>query len=405
MTNLDNNGMNIKIKALCIAVLPVSCLIFVTILSRAAIPVFEQNNVRARDVGIPFEGRPGVLNAITDVHGVTVGHATLIEGQGPVVVGEGPVRTGVTAIFPLGRDATHGVAAGWFSLNGIGEMTGSHVIRELGELYGPVLLTNTLSVGTVQSAVVEWNRLYIKNTDALYARSLPIVAEAWDGFLNDIYGQHISHEDVFRALDGASGGIVVEGNVGAGTGMRTFEFAGGIGTSSRMVSDRQGTFVVGVLVLSNFGRRHQLRIAGVPIGKEITDLMPRRNRPRPERGHSIIVVVATDAPLLPLQLDRLSRRVALGLARTGSIGMDGSGDLFIAFSTANTCKFRDPQTRQLQMVTDMDPLFQATVQCTEEAVINALVAGRTMTGIDGNKIYALPHDRLLEILRKYKRLN
>ena len=367
-------------------------------------PVDAQQRPRARDLGVPFDGEAGAFNAITDVAGVEVGHTTLIRGEGALVVGEGPVRTGVTVVFPLGQTATDGVAAGRFSLNGDGEMTGTIFLDEIGELYGPIAITNTLSIGAVHSALIEWNRLHVSDLTALYYRSLPVVAETWDGFLNDIYGQHVAREDVFAALDGASGGPVAEGNVGGGTGMRTYEFKGGIGTSSRVVSTGQGRYTVGALVQSNFGRRYQLRVAGVPVGAEIPDLMPRRGAAGPD-GNSIIVVLATDAPLLPVQLDRVARRASLGLARTGSVGGNGSGDIFIAFSTANRFAPGDREARELRSISDLGPLFEATVQATEEAVINAIVAGETMTGVDDNMIYGLPHDRLQDALRKYGRLS
>ena len=363
-----------------------------------------QNKVRARDLGIPFDGTPGTFNTITDVAGVEVGHATLIRGKGPLNVGQGPVRTGVTAVFPLGKSATEGVTGGWFAFNGVGEMTGTIFLSELGELYGPLMITNTLSVGAVQAAVIEWNRQHIKEPDALYARALPIVAETWDGFLNDIFGQHVTRDDVFQALDSAASGPVKEGNVGGGTGMRTYEFKGGIGTSSRIVTNEQGQFTLGVLVQSNYGRRPQLRIAGVPVGKEIPDLLPEQGAAEKLEGNSIIVIIATDAPLLPVQLDRVARRPALALGRNGSIGMNGSGDIFIAFSTGNRLKFGATKMRQLQMVTDLNPLFEATVQATEEAIVNALVAGETMEGINGNVVHAIPHDRLQKVLKKYNRL-
>jgi len=374
---------------------------------------------RARDLGVPFDGVPGPHNAITDVAGVQVGHATLVRGTGPLTVGAGPVRTGVTAVFPLGRAATAGVAVGWFAFNGIGELTGAHVMRELGALYGPVVLTNTLSVGTVQAAVVDWNRRHLDDTMALYARSIPVVTETWDGFLNDIYGQHVTAADVDRALDAARGGPVAEGNVGGGTGMRAFDFKGGIGTASRRVTSGQGRFTVGVLVQANYGRRAQLRIAGVPVGQEIVDLLPERGagadagaatpagakrRGGQPDGHSAVVLVATDAPLLPGQLERVARRPALALGRTGSVGMDGSGDIFLAFSTAAPLRFGDPSRRRLEAVTDLNPLFAATVQATEEAIVNALVAAETMVGIDGHVVHALPHDRLREVLARHGRL-
>lgn len=360
---------------------------------------------RARDLGVPFDGKTGKLNAITDVKGIEVGDATLIRGKGPLILGEGPIRTGVTAVFPLGKNSLDGVTTGWFSFNGVGEMTGTLFLSERGELYGPIMLTNTLSVGTVQSALIEWNRLNIKDPEALYLRSLPVVAETWDGFLNDIYGQHITREDVFQALDTASDGVVKEGNVGGGTGMRTYEFKGGTGTSSRIVDTKQGQFTLGVLVQSNYGRRSHLRIAGVPVGKEIPDLMPQQNALEQINGNSIIVIIATDAPLLPVQLDRVARRAALSLGLNGSIGMDGSGDIFIAFSTGNRLKTGSSEMQQLEMVSDINPLFKATVHATEEAIINAIVAGETMEGINGNIVHAIPHDLLQKVLKKYNRLN
>jgi L-aminopeptidase/D-esterase-like protein len=372
-------------------------------------PVFagEVEAPRARDLGIPFDGRPGPLNAITDVAGVEVGHTTLIRGEGPLIVGQGPVRTGVTVIFPLGKSAMTGVAAGHFTFNGDGEMTGSRFVDEFGELHGPVALTNTLSVGAVHAAIIEWNRLHVVLEDELYSRALPLVAENWDGFLNDIYGQHVRREDVFQALDGARGGVVAEGNVGAGTGMSTFDFSGGIGTASRMVETEFGTFSLGVLVQSNFGSefRSAMQIAGVPVGKELTDLSRQSGAPAEPEGHSIIVIIATDAPLIPTQLKRLARRATLGLGRVGSHGHSGSGDIFLAFSTANRMTaYWGKEINHLSMLPDMNPLFEATVQATEEAIINALVAGRTMTGADGNTVYGLPHERVQDILRHYNRL-
>lgn len=368
----------------------------------------ETETTRARDLGIPFDGTPGPFNAITDVSGVEVGHTTLIRGEGPLVVGKGPVRTGVTVIFPLGKSAMAGVAAGHFTFNGDGEMTGSRFVDEFGELHGPIALTNTLSVGMVSAAVIEWSRLHVKLEDELFARVLPLVAENWDGFLNDIYGQHVHSDDVFRALDGASGGPVAEGNVGGGTGMSTFDFSGGIGTSSRLVETEFGTFVVGVLVQSNFGSdfRSALRIAGVPVGREIPDLQRQTHEPPQSEGHSVVTIIATDAPLIPIQLKRIARRAALGLGRVGSVGHSGSGDIFLAFSTANRMTaYWGKEVNHLSMLPDLNPLFEATVNATEEAIINALVAGKTMTGADGNTVYALPHERVQEILRRYNRLH
>jgi L-aminopeptidase/D-esterase-like protein len=353
---------------------------------------------RARDLGIPFDGNPGPMNAITDVTGLEVGHATLVRGEGQLIVGQGPVRTGVTAIFPLGKARMEGVAAGHFTFNGDGEMTGSRFVDEFGELHGPILLTNTLSIGAASQAVIEWNRQNVRLEDELYSRGLPLVAETWDGFLNDIYGQHVKQADVFAALDSASRGPVTEGNVGGGTGMTTFEFSGGIGTASRRVETPWGEFMLGVLVQSNFGRRSELRIAGEPVGRMIADLMPEEGAAKRMGGNSIIVVIATDAPLIPTQLRRLARRATLGLGRVGSNGHSGSGDIFLAVSTGNPMTaYWGQDINQLKMLPDMNPLFAATVQATEEAIVNAMVAGRTQTGADNNRAYGIPHDRLRQL--------
>jgi L-aminopeptidase/D-esterase-like protein len=361
---------------------------------------------RARDLGIPFDGIPGPLNAITDVSGVTVGHTTLIRGEGKLVVGEGPVRTGVTAILPRGTESLDPVFAAWFSLNGNGEMTGTTWIAESGTLEGPVMITNTHSVGVVRDAVVEW----LVKRDSSISWSLPVVAETWDGYLNDLNGFHVRKEHVFSALDNARGGVVPEGNVGGGTGMRVHRFKGGIGTSSRRLSKVDGGYVVGVLVQANYGTREQLRIVGVPVGKEITDLMPTRgNAEKGDRDAgdgSIIIVVATDAPLLPFQLKRLVKRAAMGVARNGGVAENSSGDIFIAFSTANRPPGQSPKTADVSMLSNdhITPLFAATVHATEEAIINAMVAAEDMTGINGNTVYAIPHDRLRQVLKKYNRL-
>lgn len=361
--------------------------------------------VRARDLGFPFAGQPGPLNAITDVSGLEVGMATLISGEGSLEVGKGPVRTGVTVIFPLGQTAMEGVAAGHFTFNGDGEMTGSRFVDEFGELHGPIALTNTLSVGAVMTAIIEWNRQHVTLEDELYSRGLPLVAETWDGFLNDIYGQHVKPADVFRALDSASGGPVAEGNVGGGTGMRTFQFSGGTGTASRRVQTDFGSFTLGVLVQANFGVREELLIAGVPVGVEITDLMPLEGARAEPEGNSIVVIIATDAPLIPTQLKRLARRATLALGRVGSNGHSGSGDIFLAFSTSNKMTaYWGKEINTLNMLPDLNPLFEATVQATEEAIINALVAGRTMNGVDGNTVFSLPHERVQSILHDHQRL-
>jgi D-aminopeptidase len=361
--------------------------------------------IKARDLGIPFIGTPGKLNAITDVPGVEVGHGTLIRGEGPLVVGEGPVRTGLTVIFPLGKKRMEGVAAATSILNGDGEMTGTHFVEEFGELHGPISITNTLSVGAVLNGVNEWNRQHVTDKDELYARAIPMIAETWDGFLNDIYGQHVQRQDVFNALDAATGGPVAEGNVGGGTGMSTFDFAGGIGTASRAVETEFGSFTLGVLVQSNFGARPNLLIAGVPVGREITDLMPEEGGTPETEGKSLVVIIATDAPLIPTQLKRLAHRAALGMGRAGSIGYSGSGDFFVTFSTGNPMTaYWGKEVNHLSMLPDMNPFFEAVVQAVEEAIVNAMVASSTMTGINGNTVHALPHERVQQVLRKYNRL-
>jgi len=363
---------------------------------------------RARDLGVPFGGEPGALNAITDVAGVEVGHVTLVEGAGRLVPGKGPVRTGVTAVLPRGRAApSEPVFAGWFSQNGNGEMTGTTWVEESGQLYGPVMITNTHSVGVVRDAVIGWSVARYGLDDDSWA--LPVVGETWDGWLNDINGFHVRGEHAFRALDGARGGPVAEGNVGGGTGMICYEFKGGIGTASRRVRDESGTWTVGVLVQANFGLRSQLLVAGVPVGTEIPE-QPAYEEPA--TGHqsqdtgSIIVVVATDAPLLPHQLKRIARRATMGVARTGGVASNSSGDIFIAFSTANTGSGAAGGLPSVRMLPNerMTPLFQATVEATEEAIVNALVAAETMTGANGRTVIALPHDRLRDVLARYNRL-
>jgi D-aminopeptidase len=365
----------------------------------------ETSPVRARALGIPFEfGTPGRFDTITDVPGVEVGHVTLVEGD--------RVRTGVTAVLPRGRGkpGLDQCFAGAFSLNGNGEMTGIAWLEESGLLEGPVLVTNTNSVGVVRDAVIDYARKHWPSaegwSDAFW--SLPVVAETWDGHLNDIYGMHVRSEHAFQAIDGARSGPVAEGNVGGGTGMICYEFKGGIGTASRVLPDTDGGYTLGVLVQSNFGRRHQLLVAGVPVGRELRDdlVYTRAGASDTAEHGSIIIVVATDAPLLPNQLKRLARRAALGLARTGSVAGNGSGDLFVAFSTANPRAGDAKGTVALTMLPNdrMGALFEATVGATEEAILNALVAARTMTGIDGHRVAALPHDRVREILRRHGRL-
>jgi len=375
--------------------------------SSAAKSTTEKKIVRARDLGIPFEGTRGPLNAITDVAGVEVGYTTLISGEGKLEVGKGPVRTGVTAIVPRGRNSQNDpVYAGTFSLNGNGEMTGTAWVEESGFLEGPIVITNTHSVGVARDAVIAWR---VKNGAADntgYWWSLPVVAETWDGWLNDINGFHVKPEHVAQALDTAHAGAIEEGSVGGGTGMICYEFKGGNGTASRKIDIKAGkdnptkTFTVGVFLQANFGRRAQLTIAGVPIGKEIPGEIYKQ-----ESG-SCIAVVATDAPLLPHQLKRLARRVSLGLARTGSVSGNGSGDLFIAFSTANP-KVADPDhvTHSVETIPNdlLDPIFAGVVQAAEEAVVNALIDNHDMTGRDNHRVPALPHERVRELLKKYNR--
>ncbi len=370
-------------------------------------PPKETAVIRARDLGIPFDGKPGPFNAITDVMGVEVGYTTLISGEGKLEVGKGPVRTGVTAIIPRGHASLNDpVYAGVFSLNGNGEMTGTAWLEESGFLEGPVVMTNTHSVGVARDAVIAWRVQHGAADNTGYWWSLPVVAETWDGWLNDINGFHVKAENVAQALDSAHGGSIEEGSVGGGTGMICYEFKGGNGTASRKIdikTEKDGpakTFTVGVFVQANCGRRNQLTIAGIPIGKEIPGGVYK------EEAGSIIIVVATDAPLLPHQLKRLARRASLGLARTGSVSGNGSGDLFIAFSTANP-KVAGPDqvTHTVQSIPNdlMDPIFTGVVQATEEAIVNALVDNHAMTGRDNHSVPALPHDRVRELLKKYNR--
>lgn len=359
---------------------------------------------RARELGIPFEGKPGSLNAITDVTGVEVGYTTLIAGEGSLVVGQGPIRTGVTAILPRGK-TNDPVFAGTYALNGNGEMTGTAWIEESGFLEGAVMITNTHSVGTVRDAYIKWS---LQQEFSPQPWLLPVVAETYDGFLNDINGFHVKAAHVYDALDKASSGVIAEGNVGGGTGMGLFGFKGGTGTASRRLTKDEGGYAVGVLVQANFGSRTDLLVAGVPIGKEITDLQPQYgvSTQGSLKSGSIIAVVATDAPLLPHQLKRLARRVPLGIARTGGVGENDSGDLFLAFSTANAQTFTAPGPASVTMLpnADISPLLRATVHATEEAIINALVAAEDMVGQGANTRFAVPHDRLCEILKRYNRL-
>jgi L-aminopeptidase/D-esterase-like protein len=373
--------------------------------------------VRARDLGIPLKGTPGAFNSITDVPGVEVGHRTLIEGFGQSSTDQKPIRTGVTVILPRGKSISGNLEeqqtfGGWYSLNGNGEMTGTTWLEESGFLAPIIAITNTHSVGTIRDAAIQW--LARKSTGSVLSDndycslSLPVVTETWDGFLNDINGFHVQRGHLFDAIESARSGVIDEGNVGGGTGMVTHEFKGGIGTSSR----KHGEYTIGVLVQSNYGLRYQLTIAGVPVGEEmVNELLPlRANKPahvKAQEQGSIIVVVATDAPLLPHQLKRLARRVPLGIGLVGGRGGNNSGDIFIAFSTANQqIMGKKTGVMNLQMIPNelMDPLFEAVTQATEEAILNAMIAATTMDGIHGNKFYSIPHERIREILKKYNRL-
>ena len=377
-----------------------SICILIFLLSLTALTL-AQTKPRARDLGVPFDGTPGAFNAITDVNGVEVGHTTLISGSGKLKVGDGPVRTGVTAVLPRGKDSHDPVFGGWFTLNGNGEMTGTTWLEDSGFLDGPVMITNTHSVGVVRDAAIAWRVKHGPPDEEGYWWSLPVVAETWDGELNDVNGFHVKPEHAWHALDTAHGGAVEEGNVGGGTGMICNEFKGGIGTASRVLDAKFGGYTVGVLAQCNYGWRNQLRIAGIPVGREISE-----HTFRSDDVGSIIVVVATDAPLIPTQLKRVARRVSLGLGRDGSYSGDGSGDIFIAFSTANAGAASSKGVRDLKMLPNdqLNPIFLATVQATEEAVVNAMIAAETMKGINDFEVVSLPHDRLREVLKKYGRL-
>jgi len=370
-------------------------------------PLFAQKRPRARDLGIPFDGFPGPHNALTDVPGVEVGMVTLIRDAARAGGGKAAIRTGVTAILPRGRaSAGIPVFAGWFPLNGNGEMTGTHWLDESGFLEGPIMITNTHSVGVVRDAVVRWQ---VAKGFLYQDYSYPMVAETYDGYLNDINGFHVTPEDAIRALDQATTGPVAEGNVGGGTGMVCYEFKCGTGTASRKLAARDGGYMVGVLVQANHGIRYQLQVAGAPVGRHLLEGAPySKGRDFDNERGSIIIVVGTDAPLLPHQLRRLAKRAALGLARSGSRAGNGSGDIFVAFSTAN----REAPKLEQQLVTAtfvpndrIGDIFNAVVLATEEAIVNALVAGQTMTGVEGHRIDAIPHDRLKAALRRYGRLN
>lgn len=419
----------------------------------------QDGQSRARDFGIPFDGQPGPLNAITDVDGVTVGHTTLVRGSGPLVVGEGPVRTGVTAVWPRGASSSDPVFAAWFPLNGNGEMTGTTWVDESGLLTSPVMITNTHSVGVVRDAVVD----FLVQRPGASAWLLPVVAETWDGVLNDLNGFHVRPEHAWSALERAAGGPVEEGAVGGGTGMICHGFKGGIGTSSRVVEVAGAHYTVGVLVQCNYGRQDELLVAGIPVGRELAErgidglcragaaqtrewlrgLSACGEIPHPDAGEragdaggagdagatspggsrtgsaraapesvdgrglgSIIIVVATDAPVLPHQLERIIKRSALGISRAGSVAHNGSGDIFLAFSTGNSglAEGTDPVALEMLPNDRLNPLFVATVQATHEAVMNALAAAESMTGADDVRVLRLPREEVREILRAHDRL-
>jgi len=374
---------------------------------------------RARDLGIPFEGTPGLLNAITDVPGVEVGQVTLIAGNGKLQIGKGPIRSGVTTILPRGRSGEP-VYGGTFDLNGNGEMTGQAYLTDIGTIDGPIGISNTNAIGQVYAGIMQWSQHAIGHT------ATPVVAETWDGWLNDIEGFHVQPSDAIHALEAARGGVVEEGDVGGGTGMVCFGFKGGIGTASRRITAGGQFYTVGVLVQCNTGDRQTLRIAGVPVGAALTNrllscydpaLAPPDKTPKcrpdgkagqkhPDQG-SIIIVAGTDAPLTPTQLTRVAKRTALGLARLGSYSGNDSGDLMLAFSTAaahvnHVDQTQAPPIAQLANQS-IDPVFEGTVEATEEAIVNALVAARTMTGIDGIRYFAIPHDELVRLLKQYGR--
>ena len=369
--------------------------------------VFAQDSSkpRARELGVPFDGTPGKYNAITDVPGVLVGYKTLIKGKGKHKVGKGPVRTGVTVILPKGKTDAE-VPAAWFSLNGDGEMTGLPYIEDYGTTSGPIGITNTNSVGVVRDAIGEWNIKNFSTNELIdFSFGLPVVGETFDGILNDINGLHVTKKDVFDALDGAKSGPVAEGNVGGGTGMSLFLFKGGSGTSSRIIKLDTATYTLGAFVQGNFGGRKDLMVAGVPVGKEVSDFRPIINTK--EKDGSIIVIIGTNAPFLPSQLKQIAKRASIGVARTGGLGRNSSGDIFLAFSTQNAQQNEKATLDVWRSIPkdQLDAFYQATAEATEEAIINAMMAAEDMEGINGNTLYALPGARLQEVLRKYNRLN
>ncbi|MFC5271169.1 P1 family peptidase [Adhaeribacter terreus] len=360
---------------------------------------------RARELGVPFDGVTGKYNAITDVPGVLVGYKTLIKGKGKHKVGKGPVRTGVTVILPKGK-TDQAVPAAWFSLNGDGEMTGLPYIEDYGTTSGPIGITNTNSVGVVRDAIGEWSIKNFSTNELIdFSFGLPVVGETFDGILNDINGLHVTKKDVFEALEDAKSGPVAEGNVGGGTGMSLFLFKGGSGTSSRVIKIDTATYTLGAFVQGNFGGRKDLMVAGVPVGKEVLDFRPIINTK--EKDGSIIVIIATNAPFLPSQLKQIAKRASIGVARTGGLGRNSSGDIFLAFSTQNAQQNEKGTLDVWRSIPkeQLDAFYQATVEATEEAIINAMMAAEDMEGINGNTIYALPGARLQEVMRKYNRLN
>ena len=355
---------------------------------------------RARALGIPFDGRPGLLNAITDIAGLEVGYCTLIDGEGPLQVGHGPVRTGVTAVLPRGRDgADRPYWAGCFSLNGHGEMTGWQYVEELGLANHPIVITNTNSCGLARDAVLRWTAERFPKA-GYGSLGHPVVGETHDGFLNDLYGFHVGNEHVFAAIDAAAAGPVQEGSIGGGTGMMCYGYKGGSGTASRRVEIAGGLYTVGVFVQANFGLADQLLITGIPVGRGLPGGKIEAE------GNSVIGLVATDAPLLPHQLKRLARRAGLGIGRSGGLATNGSGDLFFAFTTANAAAAAERETTApLDWLPDplINPLLAAVVQATDEAVINALIVNADMTGRDGNRVLALPHDAVTAALEAHGR--
>lgn len=367
---------------------------------------------RARDLGVPFNGITGKNNSITDVKGVEVGYSTIISNEGTNFIGKGPVRTGVTAIFPRGKSKKFSpVFANWYSLNGNGEMTGTTWVTESGFLETPIMITNTNSVGVVRDAVLKWyvDTDWYKGEDWWY--TYPVVGETYDGFLNDIYGFHVKEENVREAINNATEGRIDEGNVGGGTGMRCLGFKGGTGTSSRIIKIKNSNYTLGAIVQSNFGSKKNLTISGVPVGVELKDTLnsvykgPPKSRMNEGDG-SIIVVLATDAPFLPHQLKRISQRIPLGIGLVGGRGSNGSGDIFLSFSTANENAFNRDNTTTVKTFSNdlITPFFEATVQVVEEAIVNAMIAAETMEGINGNTVYALPHDLLIDVMKKYNRI-